>query len=390
MRTRYSTRTAILAGLIAWSATPLWGQAVDSGGTHPDPNVPLDPPVTVKQVPSDAPRRGAGSASGGGPRATFRGATPGQGAGASLNPPENIARPLTDPSPAHKGLPALPNGEAIGQRDRTAGPGFAAPSRRAAVPKPAVDRSDAVQRYRELQRRRNSLGSPLTPAELGQAAPPRTRRQVAPVLPPALETRTGAVAIPRRPDRVVRPAERLIEADRQLPARTPGAQPVNGVDAHAQGMRSFRSGLYREAALQAQRVLISEPDDSSALQLLAQSQLAVGNYAAAAVTLRNFLTLAPPEEWGSLVKDFRQIYNDSAAYTNQLRSLEKAVQARWGDEADLRLLLGYQYGYLGHANHAVSQLDRALAVESRPSREIGRLRDLFAVRAGLVARESDR
>lgn len=384
MHTKHATRAAILAGLIAWSTTPLWGQAVDSGGTHPDPDVPVDPPVTVKQPPSDAPRRGAGSASGGGPRATYRGASPGQSAG-SLNPPENIARPLTDLSPAHKGMPAISSGEAIGQRDRTAGPGFAAPSPRAAVPKPAVDRSEAVERYRERQRRRNSLDSPLTPAELGEVTPARARREGLPVVPPRRERRTAAEAVPREADRAVRPVDRRPEVDRRLPARTPGAQPVNGVDAQAEATRSFRAGQYREAGLQAQRVLVNQPDDPTALQMLAQSQLAGGQFDAAAATLRNFLTLAPPEAWGSLVKDYRQIYNDSAAYTNQLRSLEKAVESGSGDEADLRLLLGYQYGYLGHADHAVSQLDRALSVEARPSEEISRLRDLLAVRNGGAA-----
>ena len=61
--------------------------------------------------------------------------------------------------------------------------------------------------------------------------------------------------------------------------------------------------------------------------------------------------------------------------TNQLRSLEQARTSQ-PNEASLRFLLGYHYGFLGYPSQAVVELDKATAIEPKVN-EPAQLKALF-------------
>jgi hypothetical protein len=67
-----------------------------------------------------------------------------------------------------------------------------------------------------------------------------------------------------------------------------------------------------------------------------------------------------------------------------LKALEKARDAK-PDDAALRFLLGYHFGYLGYPKQATRELDKALDLQPK---DLGsqKLRDIFAVQAGLPSR----
>ncbi len=89
-------------------------------------------------------------------------------------------------------------------------------------------------------------------------------------------------------------------------------------------------------------------------------------------------------EWGSVVKNYSQLYGNIGDYTTQLKALEIARDAKPENPA-LRFLLGYHFGYLGYPKQAVRELDKALDLQPQ---DLGsqKLRDIFAVQAGLPAR----
>jgi tetratricopeptide (TPR) repeat protein len=71
------------------------------------------------------------------------------------------------------------------------------------------------------------------------------------------------------------------------------------------------------------------------------------------------MQLLPEDQWGVVVKNFRELYGKQGDYTTQLRALEKEVKTN-ADNPGTRFLLGFHYGYLGYPDHAVKQLDKTL------------------------------
>jgi tetratricopeptide (TPR) repeat protein len=92
----------------------------------------------------------------------------------------------------------------------------------------------------------------------------------------------------------------------------------------------------------------------------------------------------PENEWANVVKNYTQLYPNIQSYTDQLKALERARSAK-PDDAAMRFLLGYHFGYLGYPKQAVAEFDKALDLQPK---DLGsqKLRDIFAVQAGMPAR----
>jgi hypothetical protein len=84
----------------------------------------------------------------------------------------------------------------------------------------------------------------------------------------------------------------------------------------------------------------------------------------------------PQDKWDVVIKNFRDLYGRGEDYTSQLRALEKAAREKT-DDAALRFLLGYHYGFLGYPAEAVKQLEKCvnLAPQDDTARKLLRMFD---------------
>jgi len=96
------------------------------------------------------------------------------------------------------------------------------------------------------------------------------------------------------------------------------------------------------------------------LLLVAQGYFAVGEFSKAASTTRQAMRLLPPERWGIVIANYRELYQQGKDYTAQLRVLEAAVKEKPADPL-LRFLAAFHYGYLGYPRLALAQLERLFA-----------------------------
>ena len=79
-----------------------------------------------------------------------------------------------------------------------------------------------------------------------------------------------------------------------------------------------------------------------------------------------------------VVANYSQLYGNQQDYTDQLKALERARDAK-PDSPALHFLLGYHFGYLGYPKHAVAEFDKALTLAPK---DLGarKLRDIFAAK----------
>ena len=155
-------------------------------------------------------------------------------------------------------------------------------------------------------------------------------------------------------------------------------------DYDTRGEQAFRSADYEGAIRAWQHAMVDDPNNGALVALMAQALFAIGQYDSAAGTVQTAMQMLPETEWGSVVKNYSQLYGNIGDYTTQLKALENARDAK-PDNPALRFLLGYHFGYLGYPKQAVRELDKALDLQSQ---DLGsqKLRDIFAVQAGLPAR----
>ncbi len=159
-----------------------------------------------------------------------------------------------------------------------------------------------------------------------------------------------------------------------LPAQT---DPTTGVFAD-QGEVDFKAGKYQAAARDWQHALIDDPKNGAIVMLMAQTLFALGQYDEAAGATQAAMQMLPEDKWGVVVTNYSQLYGNIQDYTDQLRALEKARDAKPDDPA-IRFLLGFHFGYLGYPKQAVRELDKAmtLAPKDLGSRKI---REIFAAK----------
>jgi tetratricopeptide (TPR) repeat protein len=130
------------------------------------------------------------------------------------------------------------------------------------------------------------------------------------------------------------------------------------------GENDFRSGDYKAAAYSWKHAVVDDPQNGVLTMMIAQALFATGEFSDAAGATQVGMRLLPKDQWGVVVKNYRELYGKSQDYTSQLRALEKAVKDKPGDPA-LRFLAGFHYAYLGYPKEAVDQLDKGLKLAPR-------------------------
>ena len=152
----------------------------------------------------------------------------------------------------------------------------------------------------------------------------------------------------------------------------------------AAGEQAFQAGQYQQALRDWRHAMVDDPNNGGVVLLMSQALFALGQYNDSAGAVQMAMQMLPENEWGTVGTNYTQLYPNIQSYTDELKSLEKARDAKPDDPA-IRFLLGYHFGYLGYPQQAVRELDKALDLQPK---DLGaqKLRDIFAVQAGLPAR----
>jgi len=139
---------------------------------------------------------------------------------------------------------------------------------------------------------------------------------------------------------------------------------ADSIDFAGQGENDFKAGDYNAAAREWRHALVDDPNNGPVVLLLGQSLFQLGQFDEAAGATQHGLAMLPPEQWGGVVKNYTQLYGNIQQYTDRLKDLEKARDAK-PDSPGLRFLLGYHFGYLGYPKQAVRELNKALELQPK-------------------------
>ena len=179
------------------------------------------------------------------------------------------------------------------------------------------------------------------------------------------------------------PVPQDVQAQQTLTADAPTEALSDSADESIrEGEDAMRAGKYREALSHWQHALVDAPRNGGALLLVAQALFALGKFDDAAGAVQMGMQTLPEDDWGMVVKNFDQLYPEPGEYRKQLKRLEEA-RGQKDDNPALRFLSGYHYGFLGHRDQALSELDVALQLQPKDE-GAKKLREIFA------AMESDR
>src|SRR5262249_22147206 len=146
-----------------------------------------------------------------------------------------------------------------------------------------------------------------------------------------------------------------------------------------EGEEAFKARDYKGAVRSWRHALVDDPQNGTLVMMLAQALFGVGQYDEAAGATQQGMFLLPQEQWGVVVSNYTELYEDTQDYVDQLKALEKTVKEKPKDPA-LRFLVGFHYGYLSYPVEAVRELDELLKLA--PQDQLGRkLRDLMDEKA---------
>ena len=129
----------------------------------------------------------------------------------------------------------------------------------------------------------------------------------------------------------------------------------------AKGESDFKSGDFKGAAYAWKHAVVDDPQNPVLVMMMAQAFFATGKYDEAAGATQMAMQMLPKDQWGVVVSNYKELYGNVQDYTDQLRTLEKAVKDKPENPA-MRFLLGYHYAYLGFPKEAIDQLDKGLKV----------------------------
>lgn len=150
-----------------------------------------------------------------------------------------------------------------------------------------------------------------------------------------------------------------------------GTEPANATSDHQNDAthyslnaeRSFQSANYTATIRHAQHGLVESPDNGRLHEVLSQALFAEGDYQLAAVALQRAMALTNPDDWGYLVRNYKDYYQGKT-YVQQMDRLVQYVKDN-PDAAYARFLRGYHYGFLGYNEAARADLRKALNLEKR-------------------------
>lgn len=150
-----------------------------------------------------------------------------------------------------------------------------------------------------------------------------------------------------------------------LPPRV-AANPVTGSEGlsyQRQAEDAFRLGDFYRAARLANHALVEMPRDGKLLLFTAQTLFAVGDYRSSAAAIHQATALLDADQWGYVVENYQQFYR-GRAYVEQMERLTKFIKEN-PDAAHAYFLRGYQHGFLGHQETALTSLGKAFELENR-------------------------
>ncbi|MFN6103358.1 MAG: tetratricopeptide repeat protein, partial [Planctomycetaceae bacterium] len=125
------------------------------------------------------------------------------------------------------------------------------------------------------------------------------------------------------------------------------------------GEQDFKGGNYKGAVYSWKHALVDDPENGVLVLMFSQALLATGEYAQSAGAVQQGVQLLPSDQWGVVIENFRELYGKAGDYSEQIKSLEKAMKEKPEDPA-LRFLAGYHYFFLGYPQQALDQLDKGL------------------------------
>jgi hypothetical protein len=146
--------------------------------------------------------------------------------------------------------------------------------------------------------------------------------------------------------------------------KTAGKDEDNAKVFAEKGESDFKARDYKAAVYAWKHAVVDEPTNGVLTMMLAQAFFATGQYNEAAGAVQQAMQLLPKEEWGVVIKNYKELYSNIQDFTDQLRALEKAVKEKPNDPA-LRFLAGFQYAYLGYPKEAIDQLEKGLKFAPR-------------------------
>jgi hypothetical protein len=160
---------------------------------------------------------------------------------------------------------------------------------------------------------------------------------------------------------VANPQDNALAAADQGPAinAKPGKDADNAKVFAEKGETDFKARDYKAAVYAWKHAMLDDPTNGVLMMMLAQAFFATGQYDEAAGAVQQGMQILPKEEWGVVVKNYKELYTNIQDFTDQLRALEKMVKEKPNDPA-LRFLAGFQYAYLGYPKEAVDQLNKGL------------------------------
>ena len=126
---------------------------------------------------------------------------------------------------------------------------------------------------------------------------------------------------------------------------------------------AFKTGEYKQALRLANHAAVDEPRDARAHEAMSLSLFAINDYRGAAMEAHAAAALGPVGDWAAL----SAYYSDTAAYTTQLRAMEKFVTEN-DAAAEGHFLAGYHYLMTGYHDAARQQFEKAL--ELMPKDEV--------------------
>ena len=165
-------------------------------------------------------------------------------------------------------------------------------------------------------------------------------------------------------------------------APTPGQPADDALDFAGHGELDFKAGSYEGAVRNWKHALVEDPNNGALVLLMAQGLFEMSQYDQAAGATQMAMQMLPQEKWGAVIENYKELYGNIGDYTNQLKALEKARDAKPADSA-LRFLLGFHFGYLGHPKQAVRELDKTLELNAKDE-GARKVRDIFAGKLGLA------
>ena len=148
------------------------------------------------------------------------------------------------------------------------------------------------------------------------------------------------------------------------------------------GEQAFRAGQYSQAAYDFRHALVDDQQNGTLAMMLGQALFAQGSWNEAAAATEMGMLLLPQDQWGVVVKNYKELYSGNAPYTAESRAAEQARNAKPDDPA-LHFLLAFHYEYLGYPTQAAREVERV--IQLRPKDEFAkRLQDAILGRTAAL------